>query len=48
MYTGEGMRLLGTPRRRWKDNIKNILQKYCGMVWTGLIWLRKETNGRLF
>jgi hypothetical protein len=42
----EGMRLVGRPRRRWETILKRILCKYCGMVWTGLIWLRKATSGR--
>jgi hypothetical protein len=42
----EGKRPLGRPRLRWEDNIKADLQEVgCG-VWTGLIWLRIETNGR--
>jgi hypothetical protein len=41
----EGKRPLGRPRRRWKDNIKMVLQEVgCG-VWTGLGWLRIETGG---
>jgi hypothetical protein len=40
----EGKRLLGTPRRRWVDSIKMDLD---GMVWTGLIWVRIGTSGRL-
>jgi hypothetical protein len=27
--------------------LKRILEKKDGVVWTGLIWLRIETNGRL-
>jgi hypothetical protein len=38
----EGKRLLGTPRCRWVDNIKMD-----GVVWTGLIWFRTVTSGRL-
>jgi hypothetical protein len=41
----EGKRLLGSPRRRWEDNIRIDLQELgCG-VWTGLSWLRIETGG---
>jgi hypothetical protein len=42
----EGRRPLGRPRRRWVDNIKIDLRQD-GMVWTGLIWLRISTSGRL-
>jgi hypothetical protein len=38
----EGKRPLGTPRRRWVDNIKMD-----GVVWTGLIWFRTVTSGGL-
>jgi hypothetical protein len=31
------MRLLGRPRRKWKDNIKMDLQEVGGGAWTGLI-----------
>jgi hypothetical protein len=37
----EGKRPLGKPRRRWEDNIKWILEKWDGVVWTGFIWLRR-------
>jgi hypothetical protein len=45
----EGKRLLGRQRCRWVDNIKWILGRYeyDGMVWSGLIWLRTGTSGRL-
>jgi hypothetical protein len=33
----EGKRSLGKPRRRWWVNIKQILNKYEGMAWTGLL-----------
>jgi hypothetical protein len=36
---------LESPTRRWEDNIKIILEKYSGVVWTGFIWLRIETSG---
>jgi hypothetical protein len=36
----------GRRRRKWVDNIKRDLRKN-EMVWTGLIWLRIETTGRL-
>jgi hypothetical protein len=39
----EGKRQLGTLRRRWEDNIKaDLLEVW---VWTGLSWLRIDTNG---
>jgi hypothetical protein len=36
----EGRRTLGSPRRRWEDNIKMDLQEVGWGAWTGLIWLR--------
>jgi hypothetical protein len=44
----EGKRPLGTPRRRWEDNIKmDLRERQDGVVWTGLIWLRIGTSGGL-
>ena len=44
----EGKRNLGKPTLRWDDNIKMYLQETgCG-AWTGFIWLRTRTYGRLF
>jgi hypothetical protein len=46
--------LVGRPERkrpqgrsicRWQDNIKWILEKWDGMVWTGFIWLRIQISG---
>jgi hypothetical protein len=34
------------PRRKWEDNIKTGLRQD-GVVWTGLIWLKIRTGGRL-
>jgi hypothetical protein len=44
----ERKRPLGKERRRWEDTTKADLQEVgCG-VWTGLSWLRIETdNGHL-
>jgi hypothetical protein len=42
----EGKRPLGRPRRRWVNNIKMDIRE-CGMVWSGLIWLRIGTSGGL-
>jgi hypothetical protein len=41
----EGKRPLRRRRRRWESNRKWILEKYYGLVWTGLIWLRIEISG---
>ena len=41
----EGKRPLGTPRRRWEDNIKMDLQEVGCWVWTGSSWLRIGTRG---
>jgi hypothetical protein len=44
----EGKRLLGSPTLGWEDNIKTDLKKKkSGVEWTGLIWLRIGTSGRL-
>jgi hypothetical protein len=43
----EGKGPLGRPRYRWVDNIKIILEKSDEMVWTGSIWLKVGTSGRL-
>jgi hypothetical protein len=44
----EGKRPLGRPRRRWVDNILGwILERWDGMMWTGLVWLRIGTGGEL-
>ena len=41
----EGKRTLGTPRRRWEDNIKTDLQEVGGGLGTGWSWLRIGTGG---
>jgi hypothetical protein len=44
----EGKRTVGRPRRRWVDSIKMDLKKRKDRVgWTGLVWLRRGTNGGL-
>jgi len=41
----EGKRPPGSPRRRWKGNVKMDQQEVgCG-AWTGSIWLRVGTGG---
>jgi hypothetical protein len=42
----EGKRPLGRCRLRWEDNTRIDL-KEIGWVWTGFIWLRIGTSGRL-
>jgi hypothetical protein len=43
----EGRRPLEKPRHRWENNIKTDLRGVgCG-TWTGSIWLRTETSGRI-
>jgi hypothetical protein len=37
---------LGTPRSGCEDNIRVDLREG-GKVWTGIIWLTKETSGGL-
>jgi hypothetical protein len=47
----EEKRPLGSPRRRWVDNIRIILgwilERWDGEMWTGLVWLRIGTGGEL-
>jgi hypothetical protein len=43
----EWKRPLERPRHRWEDSIKTDLREINWMVWTGLIWLRIGTFGRL-
>jgi hypothetical protein len=43
----EGKRPLGRPRHRWVDNIRMILERWDGVMWTGLVWLRIGTGGEL-
>jgi hypothetical protein len=43
----EGKRPLRTPECRWEYNIKMDLEGLGWGVWTGLIWLRIRTDGRL-
>jgi hypothetical protein len=40
----EGKRQLGRPRCRWVDN---IIERWDGVMWTGLVWLRIGTGGEL-
>jgi hypothetical protein len=43
----EGKRPLGRPSRRWVDNIRMGLERWDGVMWTGLVWLRIGTGGEL-
>jgi hypothetical protein len=43
----DGRRPLGRPSCRWADNIKMILERKDGVVWTGLVWRRIGTGGQL-
>jgi hypothetical protein len=40
----EGKRPLGRPRRRWGIILEWILERWDGVVWTGLVWLRIGTG----
>jgi hypothetical protein len=42
----KGKRPLGRPRRRHMYSIK-ILERWDGVVWSGLVWLRIGTSGEL-
>jgi hypothetical protein len=44
----KGKRTLGRPRHRWVDIISMILERWDGVMWTGLVWLRIETVVELF
>jgi hypothetical protein len=35
----EGKRPLGRPRRRWVIILGCILERWDGVLWTGLVWL---------
>jgi hypothetical protein len=43
----KGKRPLGRPRQRQKIIIESITGKQGGKVWTGYIWLRIGTSGRI-
>jgi hypothetical protein len=43
----EGKSPLRRPRCIWVNNIKWILERWDGIAWIGLIWLRMETSGGL-
>jgi hypothetical protein len=43
----DGMKPLGRHRRRWECNITMDLQEVGWGAWSGLIWLRIGTGGRL-
>jgi hypothetical protein len=40
----EGKRPPRRPRRRWWTILKWILERYDGIVWIGVIWLRIGTS----
>jgi hypothetical protein len=42
-----GKRPLGKPRSKWEDNVRMDIQEVGWGSWTGLIWLRIGTGGRL-
>jgi hypothetical protein len=43
----EGKRPIGRPRRRWVIILGWILERWDGVMWTGLVWLRIGTGGEL-
>jgi hypothetical protein len=43
----QGKRPLGRCRHRWEDNIGMKLKDGGGKVWSGCIWFRTGTSGRL-
>jgi hypothetical protein len=42
-----GKRLLRRPRHKWENNIRMDLREKEWMLWSGCIWLRIGTSGRL-
>jgi hypothetical protein len=43
-----GKRPLGRPRRGWVGNIRmDLEERWGGVMWTGLVWLRTGTGGEL-
>jgi hypothetical protein len=47
MRKPEGWRPIGKLRHRWWIILRCIFQRYDGVVWTGLVWLRMGTSGEL-
>jgi hypothetical protein len=44
----ERKRPLGRPGCRWVDNIKmDLVERQDWVVWNGLVWLRKGTDGKI-
>jgi hypothetical protein len=43
----EGKRPLGRPRCRWGIMLGWILERWDGVMWTGLVWFRTGTGGEL-
>jgi hypothetical protein len=43
----EGKSPLGRPRRRWGIILGWILERWDGVMWTGLVWLRIGPGGEL-
>jgi hypothetical protein len=43
----DGQKPLVRPGSRWEDNIQMDLQELGWEAWTGLIWLRTQTDGGL-
>jgi hypothetical protein len=43
----EGKRPLGRPRQYWWTILGFILERWDGVMWTGLVWLRIGTGGEL-
>jgi hypothetical protein len=43
----KGKRLVGRPRRRWKNGIRIDLREISWEVWIGFGWLRIDTGGKL-
>jgi hypothetical protein len=44
----EGKRPQGRTNCKWVDNIRWMLKRQDGVIWTGLVWHRIGTSGGLF
>jgi hypothetical protein len=48
VWTPDGKRPLGSPRRRWENSIKMALQEVGWGAWTEVTGLRTGPDGGLF
>jgi hypothetical protein len=43
----EGKRRLGRPRSGWVNELRWTLERWDGVIRTGLVWLRIGTSGKI-